>query len=169
MRYLHVSTKVERRIESLRYSGKAGSTLARKASDIIERLASGAHRHHMDAIRSYTRYGEKRIRNCRKYDLGCGYRLITLQRDWKVFVPFLGTHDECQRWLETNSRLKKITAGSGRLFEVPEEDQTATGPINGEAQALCPGADEEEQQQQLSDRQLRQVFSGLIEGAQKNR
>ena len=80
MKYLHISTKVEDRIEDLKKSGKTGRALAQKATRIIAHLTSGTVGHHMDAIGSYTKYGEKRIKNCRKYDLGSGYRLITLQR-----------------------------------------------------------------------------------------
>ena len=72
----------------------------------------------MDAIEGYTKYGEKRIKNCRKYDLGCGYLLITLQRCKTVFIPFLGSHDECQRWLENNSRLKAFNSGKGKTIHI---------------------------------------------------
>ena len=51
------------------------------------------------------------LKNCRKYDLDRGYRLITLQRGSTIYVPFLGPHDECQRWLENNSRLNGIVTG----------------------------------------------------------
>lgn len=161
MKSVHISTKVENRIESLNRSGKAGKAVARKATFILERLVSGAVPGHTDAIGSCTRYGEKRIRNCRKYDLGCGYRLITLQRGGKVFVPFLGTHDECQRWLENNSRLKDVVAGDGALFQVsreaPEDDRSVE-PVAEAADELFLS---------ISDRELRQVFCGLVQAAAK--
>jgi hypothetical protein len=118
MKSIYLSKKVETHIEALKKNGKAGTTLANKAKSIIESLASGTAQHHMDAIGSFTKYGEKRIKNCRKYDLGCGYRLITLKRGDTVFIPFLGTHDNCQRWLESNSRLKAFNAGAGRTISV---------------------------------------------------
>lgn len=49
-----------------------------------------------------TKYGEYRIRKCVKYDLGCGYRMITIWRNHDIFVSYVGTHDECDRWLENN-------------------------------------------------------------------
>ena len=116
MELLFISSKVERRIAALEKAGKSGRNLAQKAASIIDSLASGDVRHHMDAIESYTKYGENRIKNCRKYDLGCGYRLITLQRGKTIFIPFFGGHDECQRWLENNSRLKAFHAGKGRTI-----------------------------------------------------
>jgi hypothetical protein len=122
MQFLFVSSKVDGRIEALRKSGKAGIALAQKAIRIIERLTSGDFQNHRDAIGSHTKYGEKRIKGCRKYDLGCGYRLITLQRGETVFMPFLGTHDESQRWLESNSRLKDVKAGAGRMIRMVKND-----------------------------------------------
>ncbi len=70
MKFLHVSTKVETRIQDLGKSDKTGKAVAQKAGRIIECLASGEICHHMDALANYTNYGEKRIKNCRKFDLG---------------------------------------------------------------------------------------------------
>ena len=89
MKFLFVSSKFESRIEALNKSGKTGTALAQRAMLIIEKLASGDFQHHTDAVGSYTKYGEKRIQHCRKYDLGCGYRLITLQRGSTLVIPLL--------------------------------------------------------------------------------
>jgi hypothetical protein len=161
MRYLHVSAKVENRIAALNKAGKAGAVLAKKTTRIIESLTSGAVRNHMEVAVSYTKYGEKRIKNCRKYDLGCGYRLITLQRGEKVYIPFLGTHDECQRWLEKNSRLKKVAAGRGTLMEISRKPPSAEG-----SGAVRQDA-EEDLLPELSDRDLRFVFRGLVDAVRK--
>jgi hypothetical protein len=168
MRSVFVSSKVASRIENLKKAGKAGAALARKASRIIESLTSGAVCHHMDTIASYTKYGEKRIKNCRKYDLGCGYRLITLQRGVKVFIPFFGTHDECQRWLEGNSRLKNFLPGSGTLFRISFEKQPSKTPAS-ENDGACGEDADDELLRKLTDKLLRRIFSGLIEAAEKRR
>ncbi|MFH2219296.1 MAG: hypothetical protein ABII68_06515 [Pseudomonadota bacterium] len=167
MKYLCVSSKVESRIAVLEKAGKAGTALARKATRIIESLASEAVRHHMEAICSYTKYGEKRIKNCRKYDLGCGYRLITLQRGVKVFIPFLGTHDECQCWLESNSRMKAFTAGRGTALRISQNKSSSSPPSGGDIADIKADSDDEVLQH-IADKDLRRVFCGLIEGA-KNR
>lgn len=168
MRSVYVSSRVESRIEALKRAGKAGAALAHKATRIIESLTSGAVCHHMDAIASYTKYGEKRIKNCRKYDLGCGYRLITLQRGVKVFIPFFGTHDECQRWLEGNSRLKNFVPGNGTLFRVSFEKQPSKTPTS-ENDGACREDADDELLRKLTDKVLRCIFSGLIEAAEKRR
>ncbi|MBI5327322.1 MAG: UvrD-helicase domain-containing protein [Deltaproteobacteria bacterium] len=58
-----------------------------------------------------TNHGETRIKNCFKYDLKDGYRLITVQQsNCRIFL-YVGTHDECERWLEQN-RGKRFTMNS---------------------------------------------------------
>ena len=158
-----MSPKVETCIEALKKTGKAGTTLSNKAKCVIESLASGTARHHMDAIGSFTKYGEKRIRNCRKYDLGCGYRLITLQRGDTVFIPFLGTHDKCQLWLESNSRLKDFNAGAGRTIRVVEKKPATM--ISKRTERADIIMDDHDLSKNLTDEDLRCVFSGLTQGA----
>ena len=164
MKYLHVSTKVETRIQDLGKSDKTGKAVAQKAKGIIECLASGNIRHYMDAIGNYTHYGENRIKNCRKFDLGSGYRMITLQRGAKIYIPLLGTHDECQRWLENNSRMKRAPVRSGTLLWISSPRQSSDDQAGGDP-ANCVGDAEADCLPNLSDEDLRRVFCGLVEGA----
>jgi hypothetical protein len=117
----------------------------------------------MDAIGSYTKYGEKRIQHCRKYNLGCDYRLITLQRGETVFMPFLGTHDESHRWLESNSRLKDFNAGAGRMIRVVKKKPMTRLSKAIEKAEIVP--DDSDLFKHLTDKDLRRVFSGLVEGS----
>ena len=166
MKYIYVSKNVETHIEALKKNGKAGTTIANKVNGIIENLASGAAQHHMDAIGSFTKYGEKRIKNCRKYDLGCGYRLITLQRGETVFITFLGTHDHCQRWLESNSRLKDFNAGAGRTIRVIKKKPAKM--ISRMSESADNMGDDHDLFKHLTDKDLRRVFSGLVQGKNNN-
>ncbi|MGD9160635.1 MAG: hypothetical protein PVG39_19620 [Desulfobacteraceae bacterium] len=163
MRYVKISTKVERRIESLKQSGKAGKAVADKADTIIESLKSGAFLDYTEYMGPFTKYGEKRIRNCRKYDFGNGYRLITLQKGKTILIPFLGTHDECHRWLETNNKSKHIAAGKGTIVSVPCESQEAEDTPGDEIPGLCM----DETSLDISEQDLRIVFRGLVEGAKR--
>lgn len=166
MKTVFISPKVERRIEELRNAGKAGRNVAHKAAGIIESLTSGELSSHWDAANSYTRKGEKRIRKSRKFALGFGYRLITLQRGAKFFVLLLGTHDESQRWLNNHRRIKEIHVGKGERYEM------AVDSLSKEIAGLTDSAkwevdDEEDIPANLTDQDLRRVFCGLVEGARK--
>lgn len=164
MEYVHISAKVENRIESLKKSGNAANLLAQKATRIIESLTSGDMWHIVHAISSYTKYGEKRIKNCRKYDLGCGYRLIAVKRGKNVFIPFLGTHDECQRWLEKNSRLKEVFVGKGTFLRIADPERTVADTSAGSVLTMREDESEDVLMLKLRDKDLRRVFSGLVEG-----
>lgn len=165
MDLVHVSARVEDRIKQLKKAGKAGKTLAQRAQSIIESLAAGTAPSTGGAVGSFTKYGEKRIKNCRKYDLGCGYRLITLQRGQTLFIPIFGTHDECQRWLNDHSRLKAYAAGRGSVFQIAREQQQ-----NNISAMICPDSrddsENEDGNEKITDRQLRIVFQGLVEAAE---
>ncbi|MBD1431603.1 UvrD-helicase domain-containing protein [Sphingobacterium sp. DN00404] len=54
---------------------------------------------------SITKHGETRIKNCIKYDLSGFVRLITIQEKSICTLKFVGTHDECDKWLESNKGL----------------------------------------------------------------
>lgn len=166
MQYVHISANIERRIEDLKNDGKAGRAVARRTAAVIKSLVGEGVGSYVDGASGFTRYGEKRIRNCRKYELGCGYRLITLQRGVKVFVVFLGTHDECHRWLKNHRRLKKYYAGNGEVFRIFDATHPSAGALDAD-----PEDSEEDPEEallaSLTDQDLRRVFRGLVEGARK--
>lgn len=164
MKDVHISAKVERQIEALKNDGKAGRAVARRAAAIIEDLTANAAGSYLDGVGSYTRHGEKRIRCCRKYDLSCGYRLVTLQRGVKLFVLFLGTHDACQRWLKNHRRLKEVIAGNGEVFQVVPESPL---PANLGDTDAADSSEDAEDELQLSDQEMRRVFCGLVEAARR--
>jgi hypothetical protein len=160
---------VESRIAGLYKASKPGKTLAQKATGIIENLASGEVRNHMDTVESYTKYGEKRIKNCRKYDLGCGYRLITLQRGETVFIPFLGSHDECQRWLAGNSGLKAFQTGKGKTVHIEDKKSPPANLADNESMDEDMDVDDDCLPQNLTDKELRSVFKGLVDAIKRGK
>ena len=165
MEYVHVSSKVEERIEALKKTGKHGAGLAEKAVRIVEGLKSGELGQKSDESRLLTKYGEKRIKSCCKYDLGSGYRLITIQRGPDLYVPFLGPHDECQRWLERNSGLnKRVIEGEASVFSIEQKDDEFMA-WDLEEDFSEDVNDEDLLFHRPSDEDLRTVFSGLVEGA----
>ena len=168
MIYVKISAKVERRIKELRQSGKTGKLIAQRAECVIENLKSGAFLDQKDYIGPVTKYGEKRLKGCRKYDFGSGYRLITLQKDMMLLVPFIGTHDECDRWLETNNKSKHIAEGKGTMVFVPNkpgQNMDSDDTPCYEADDLCM---DDEIPLDLDEQILRVVFCGIVNSAKKN-
>ncbi len=165
IRYVYVSKKVEICIEALKKTGHTGATLADKATCIIERLAAGTVRQQADLLGSFTKSGEKRIKKCRKYDLGCGFRLITVQRGRTILVTFLGQHDASQRWLENNRGRKVFNKGKGKT--VPIADRNSSPAKVRKVEKFDSDEDSGSFLQHLTDKELQLVFKGLVQGLKK--
>jgi superfamily I DNA/RNA helicase len=83
-------------------SGAERKKKAEKVFVVLGRLSKG-----LEAFRELqvTDHGESRIKSCVKYELGGGYRLITIHRDKTITLCYVGNHADCDHWLETNSGL----------------------------------------------------------------
>lgn len=66
-----------------------------------------------------TNHGETRIKHCVKYDLPGYCRLVTIQDNGWLILLFVGTHDEVDKWLNTNKGLTiAVTDPQKGLFEM---------------------------------------------------
>ena len=85
----------------LRQRGGAHQRAYNEACRIISSLSFGA-----GELNNLTRHGESRIDHCIKYDISNdAHRLITVHSDNYIYVLFVGSHDECDRWLDRNRGL----------------------------------------------------------------
>ncbi|MGD1084649.1 MAG: UvrD-helicase domain-containing protein [Verrucomicrobiota bacterium] len=83
--------------------GGAHSQAAKKACEIENKLRLG-----IDVRSQTTDHGESRIKNCIKYDLGNGYRLVTVQQAEVVVLVYIGDHDSTQKWLARHEGLVAV-------------------------------------------------------------
>jgi hypothetical protein len=165
MKYVKISAKVDRRIKVLMQSGKTGKVIAEKVVNTIENIKSGTVLDYRISSGSFTKYGERRIKNCRKFDFACGYRLVTFQKDSTIHISFLGTHDECQRWLDNNSSLNESSPGKGTLFSISDEETASESRSEDHPEKYYY----DEILMNLSEQDLRNVFCGIVESAKKRR
>ena len=106
-------------MRSVRRLYKRGGSF-RKASEKAEvvwgRITSG----HTDPYEGFkrTHHGETRIRKCQKYDLPGRCRLITVVRDDHCYLLYVGSHDECDAWLDGNRGWEPRMDNEGRLESV---------------------------------------------------
>lgn len=154
----------ERILEELRSKGGYAAVAAGKADAFIAGLYGGAGAGDRDRFR-FTRKGEYRIRNCRKVDLGCGYRIVCIQKDQRLVLLYIGTHDDCFRWIERHRTAEYdldsvakdawINVGVGR----PAEQTLPTR--EGEEERLAD-AYEASLMDRIDDALLRRIFPGLV-------
>ncbi len=97
---IHQTRKFSKRMAYMVRAGKNERIVADRAKQILTDLQ--ANPLHEEAECKRTRHGELRLNDCRKYDLSCGFRLIALKRDNRLIFTYIGSHDDCQRWIENN-------------------------------------------------------------------
>lgn len=96
---LHYSRAFEKQLRALYRSGQKGEWAAAQCTWLIDQIKNGELL--SDAVfNKRTKNGEYRISNCVKYDLGNGYRLVTIRCGDHLFVPYVGGHDETDKWLD---------------------------------------------------------------------
>ena len=155
---LHLDPKFIKSLNELRKQGGISFIAAKKADDLIKRLLLRG-RDCSTEIGRLTRNGELRIKNCKKYDLGSGYRLICLRKTYHLILLYIGTHDECSRWLERNKGLEYELNDAG-------DKALITAATSSEVQFQIKETDpadayEERLISEIDDRMLRRIFSGL--------
>ncbi|MFZ1984948.1 MAG: hypothetical protein WAU91_11085 [Desulfatitalea sp.] len=157
---IHLDPRVDKRLEMLRRSGKKAALAAARAVEIIARLRSGGVI--PDRVGTMTRHGELRIKGVMKYDLGSGYRLVTFKQGNSLFLLYVGTHDDCHRWIENNRELT-VRQIQERCVLLPVD----AGMMGESPDEVAPGSGEEDFDPlaSVSERDLRQVFCGLVGGA----
>ncbi|MBU3947401.1 MAG: hypothetical protein KJ826_04175 [Proteobacteria bacterium] len=153
IRFIYRSPQFEKQLESLR---KVDKKAAKKADMIINELMQSHGENSESGIA--IKYGKIKIRNCIKYDLGRGYRLITVIDGEHFILSFIGKHEICNRWLDNNKNpplllkktLSKEIAASESESQVSSE---LTVNTTKEFEDTC-GSD-------IDEKHLRLIFSGL--------
>lgn len=143
--------RFDRCLQNLRQHGGDAAIAAERAELLIREIAQGGSSNLEQ--RWKTNNGEARIDGCRKFYIGRRYRLICIKEDQQILLLLAGTHDDCDRWLESNRgasfRIDQITAA---IQSAPESAMPFAG---------VDGVPEVEICEELSQRELRLIFQGL--------
>lgn len=157
---IYLDPGIAKRLELLRRSGKKAGLAAAKTEEIVTRLRSGGEL--PDRAGTITKHGEQRIRGVVKYDLGSGYRLVTYRQRFRIFLLYVGTHDDCHRWIENNRELA-IDQVQQRCTKLLVEDGKNETDMTGDAAAATAAEEDYDHLETLTEKDLRQVFSGLVD------
>ena len=156
---IHVDPKIEKCLAALRKSNRRAVLAADRVQTIIDELERGILP--PGEICTFTKNGDARINGCRKYDLGAGYRLVSVKQGSDLYLLFVGTHDECSRWIENNRAQLPLGIITGRC-------RTLTRTRRHEQPCPQPASMTTDQEggddwiTALSDQDLRMIFSGLV-------
>ena len=100
---VNISFKVERQLAALERQGKSLSIVAIRSRRIIDELMK---RESSTSAGLMKRKIDRRVKNCFKFDLGSGFRLICVREGKNIYILFVGDHDSADNWLD-NYRKKK--------------------------------------------------------------
>ncbi len=165
MHYLHISRNIDRCLEKLRMTGSQGALAASQYLQIIKCIRQG--KWHSDIITcKRTKNGEYRLKNCVKYDLGNGYRLVTVKDGNNLFITFAGSHDQTDRWIDTHRYDDFCEDDKLYITELIESAETLSADELSEDlpsdSVLEPDEFEEQLVDKIDDAMLKMVFSGLF-------
>ena len=107
----------------------------------VQSLIGGIKEDGAGAFRRFntTNHGESRLKSCIKYDLGQGFRLITVNTEKMIWLLFVGNHDAADKWLDNNIGWTPIRAKNGEYTSVKNPFK---GSVEvGSDRPLVPGSD----------------------------
>jgi mRNA-degrading endonuclease YafQ of YafQ-DinJ toxin-antitoxin module len=154
---IHQTRRFAKQFDALATAGKNERDAGRRAEEVISRLRYDPC--DTAAENKRTHHGEQRLDRCRKYDIGCGFRLVAVKRGSRLIFTCIGSHDDCQRWLENNR--------GEDLDELKSEPVPAGFPVTdtGAERAVPAGAMEEKDEYEeklmarIDDLVLREIFT----------
>lgn len=160
--FIHRKLQFYKCLQKLHQADGRSAYAAKRAEAIIAALASTSRM--PEQVHRLTKFGERRIEGCKKYDLGSGYRLVYVKEtDHYVFL-FVGTHDDCDRWLTNNKYLQEFQLD--RLDNEPRhvsEPTAVSNAVTPSNHTECEvGMDYDDiLMQHIDESTLRRVFRGL--------
>lgn len=156
--------RFEKAIEGLRRLGGRSAAAAEKAEELLSLLLQTRQTDLTKAGR-LTLNGEYRIKNCHKFDLGGGYRLVFLTKDEHLIILYIGTHDECFRWIDRHRDLVCEPLNSSGVRS--GEDSKTADVMDAMTEGVLRDQEysrryEEDLMKRIDDMTLRRIFGSLI-------
>lgn len=155
---IHRRTRFEKRLSALRRGDRRAFLAADRAQELIGRLVSDD-LELMEEMDRRTKHGEMRIDKCLKYDLGGGYRLVCVRLGEDLIITHVGSHDDCDRWIENNRRFDPdMECECESLQGAKNEARADEGEPDGEELNLDY---DDILMKKVDQKTLRRVFCGL--------
>ncbi len=164
IRLIYRDPLFDRTLGDLRAKGGHAALAADKAVEFLGLLSESDGNSGRQKFR-FTRKGESRIENCRKVDLGSGFRIVCIQKDRRLVLLYIGTHDDCFRWIgrHRTAEYDLEAIADDAWIPVPEKTQHCSDNTFTDEDRFVE-AYEEDLLRRIDDALLRKVFVGIING-----
>lgn len=153
---IHQTRRFAKQLQAMSKAGKNERSIARRAEKILMDLQADPLHEKTECRR--THYGENRLKDCRKYDLSCGFRLVGLKRGRRLIFTSLGSHDDCQDWIENHRQNPE------KIESIPVPESCFENSQESISQRRTePDIDEYEEQlmAKIDNQMLCEIFAGL--------
>ena len=160
--FLHRDPLFDRCLDDLRKKRGTALMAVKKVNEIIRYLTQQEGQSAREKF-GLTWNGEYRIRNCKKIDLVCGYRLVCIKKGCHLILLYVGSHDDCFRWIERNKGLTYEVEHATHVVKISRDsiqrDDSLPKDVLEEQRYIkeC----EEKVRKRLDDNVLCKIFSGL--------
>jgi hypothetical protein len=161
---IHREKRFDKELELLKTQGDKARVAVKRAEEIISKLTEKGWTD-LKQVAKLTGHGEHRVDGCFKYDIGGGFRMICFKRGENLYFSYVGTHDDCHRWLNRNRKLHNLVGKREAITTIVEK---SAWEQTHEAEAPVEESDYDDRlMSQINDQILRRIFNGLIRGQQK--
>ncbi|MCK5313322.1 MAG: type II toxin-antitoxin system RelE/ParE family toxin [Desulfobacteraceae bacterium] len=151
IQYIKYHPRFKKQCEKLKKSNDQAIKAVDNALHVL--LEFRRSRKNFKSMGTLTRSWEMRLKDCIKYSLGNGYRLVLAVKKDSLFVLCIGSHDQCDKWLERNRGVEEFN------FVRQEKVLISRGKIENS----WIGSDDIEPDMfgHIEDVTLRRIFSGI--------
>lgn len=156
---VHIYPKLERQLATLERQGTTRFIAAQRARRIIDALVRGETPASAGLLKRKT---DKRVKNCLKFDLGSGFRLICVSEGDIVYVLFVGDHDSSDNWLDNYSKKKPHKTELAMHTYTVDKRCAQRCAKRSEIPDFMEDVLEGAGFPQVSQEELRRVFKGLV-------
>lgn len=165
IRHLHIARTLDKQLKSLRRAGKKAEWAAVQCEHLLNLIRHEDLKNEALYCKR-TKKGEYRISNCVKYDLGHGYRMVTVRNGQHLFILFIGGHDETDQWLDRH-RYDVFQADDTTYFEeqISHDFEEYCHEVADETRGEVELVDHYEEQllEKVDEELLKSVFQGLFQ------
>ncbi len=156
--FIHREKRFDKELDLLKTQGEKAQVAAKRVEVIIAKLTEKGWTD-LKHIAKLADHGEHRVDGCIKYDIGGGFRLVCFKRADHLYLSFVGTHDDCHRWLNRNKSRHNQVGKREALTTVVEKMKPEKFQIR---EASEKEWDYEEQlMAQVDEKMLRKIFGGI--------
>jgi len=154
---IFVHPKVEKKLEQMKNQENAPFIASKRAGEIIQSFMKGERPSRAGRL---SKAKDARMDNLYKFNLGSGYRLICIKEKFNMYILFVGSHDNCDTWLDKH-RKKNPHKNEAPLNVYKVKVSDLPGP--NEANAGVAIDKTRNDMPEISQKALKKVFKGLFE------